>query len=379
MIILNTWGPNAWRSTDYRWQILPKGKGYEIVDTRSDWKGYATSFWPAVQRLREHTGKDVRTGGGWIENPDKPSGILFHGTSKKQLDRLLKNKKANNLYLADAEEKSWDYAEQQAHRDDAPLALLVLDSAKLSGEWEVDSGSEEEEEFDMGQWTYTGPIPVSAIVKAVYIDDETGEEERLENPKKKSEKHHYSVDMKYDFEWQHVATIRTTSPKDAIAAVKADVKRTGWSIPKGTKWRAVKVEEQKSSKKKKLRRRNPEQDRQQGFHAPRRMWTPQKLRTTIESTGDNASYLKREAEWLDPAVASRYVYGPFLDDWKSEAALILWSAKIAVGNMHKVPELYQQEIQGVYRMIDQYQQKHFPERSRNPQEESHKLKAKLLR
>lgn len=121
--------------------------------------------------------------------PHQPWGIprqrnagrpLFHGTSRTQLERILAAKRAQGLYLTDVEAKAWDYAERQAERDDAELALLVVDPRQLPGNMAVDPGaSEAEHVHDMGQWVYEGPLPRSAIVAAYYVDDDTDEPRTL--------------------------------------------------------------------------------------------------------------------------------------------------------------------------------------------------------
>lgn len=105
------------------------------------------------------------------KNP-QPKGTLFHGTSRNALEDILRGSKAYDLYLADSEAKSWDYAEQSAERDDSEVAMLVLDASRLPGDIIVDPGvSPEEWDYEMGQWIYTGQIPVEAIQGAYYIDD----------------------------------------------------------------------------------------------------------------------------------------------------------------------------------------------------------------
>jgi hypothetical protein len=102
--------------------------------------------------------------------------VLFHGTSRVQLERLLADGRARGLYLADVEAKAWDYAEQQAVRDDAELALLVVHEERLPGELTPDLGvSEDERAQDMGQWVYEGRLPRKAIVAAYYVDGDTDE------------------------------------------------------------------------------------------------------------------------------------------------------------------------------------------------------------
>lgn len=101
--------------------------------------------------------------------------FLYHGTSRPQIERMFAYH-ASGLYLADVEEKAWDYAEQQAMADDAELAMLVVEPGKLPGSFDVDVGTVEAEwDEDMGQWIYTGDIPDEAIAALYYIDEDTDE------------------------------------------------------------------------------------------------------------------------------------------------------------------------------------------------------------
>ena len=53
---------------------------------------------------------------------------LFHGTSYTQLMNIKKKKWiVDDLYLADMESKSWDYAEIQDQRDHSGTILIVLE------------------------------------------------------------------------------------------------------------------------------------------------------------------------------------------------------------------------------------------------------------
>jgi hypothetical protein len=97
---------------------------------------------------------------------------LFHGTSRTNLTRILRTGEARNLYLAEDEYKSWDYAERAAYLGDN-IAMLILDENKLDpAGLRVDPGSTSLEwEHDMGQYIYTGPITKEAVVRAFYVDD----------------------------------------------------------------------------------------------------------------------------------------------------------------------------------------------------------------
>lgn len=94
------------------------------------------------------------------------------------MERLLSSGVAEGLYLADAEAKSWDYAEQAAAEDDAEMAMLVLEATHLPG-LEEDLGVAGEEGFDLGQYLYSGKIPTEAVVRVYYIDEDTDKERPL--------------------------------------------------------------------------------------------------------------------------------------------------------------------------------------------------------
>ena len=97
--------------------------------------------------------------------------VLFTGTSYKQLMELRKKKwVVDDMYFADMESKSWDYAENKAVEDNSDNILIVIDTDKLNkSKIRVDRGSNEEEwELDMGQYIYSGNIQ-KAIIN-IYTD-----------------------------------------------------------------------------------------------------------------------------------------------------------------------------------------------------------------
>ena len=97
--------------------------------------------------------------------------FLYHGTSSIQYEKLkASNYEAVDLYLADVVEKSRDYAEIQANRDGSEeLIILTIDAVKLVGNIEIDSGSnEEEQEYDMGQWIFTGNMQDAIVGEEIF-------------------------------------------------------------------------------------------------------------------------------------------------------------------------------------------------------------------
>jgi len=87
---------------------------------------------------------------------------LFHGTSIFQFQKLKQNNwNAEEIYLADQETKSWEYAELQCQKDgSSDMILIVLETKSLNPAGiEIDRGSNEEEyQYNMGQYTYHGNI-----------------------------------------------------------------------------------------------------------------------------------------------------------------------------------------------------------------------------
>jgi len=94
-------------------------------------------------------------------NEERMPDILYHGTSASQYELIKNNGYAvEELYLADSDDKSADYAEKQSVADGSEESvILTIDTNKLDGDTQVDPGSNPEEwEYDMGQWTFTGNI-----------------------------------------------------------------------------------------------------------------------------------------------------------------------------------------------------------------------------
>ena len=95
-------------------------------------------------------------------NEAKMPDVLYHGTSAEQYERIKDNGyNVKELYLADTDAKSADYAEQQSIADGSEKSIiLTLDTNRLVyGDVRVDRGSGPEEwEYSMGQWIFTGNI-----------------------------------------------------------------------------------------------------------------------------------------------------------------------------------------------------------------------------
>lgn len=158
---------------------------------------------------------------------------LFHGTSRVQLERLLAAPTAASLYLADVEEKAWNYAEQQAVNDDSAPAMLIVRARIMPGSWEEDVGSEYEQEFDLGQWIYTGALPRKAIAAAFYVDVE-GEnvsllgKKRALNPKRKKNANPGIRDLNPP-PHTHVAAAPVADPYEGLPSGKRP--RAIWRTP----------------------------------------------------------------------------------------------------------------------------------------------------
>lgn len=96
--------------------------------------------------------------------------LLFHGTSLRQLEKMRAGGYvADGLYVGDSVENiAWHYAEEASKRDGSDPVIIHLDERKLRrlGELVPDvhsfGGGEEEEQI--GQWIYSGPLR-DAIVK----------------------------------------------------------------------------------------------------------------------------------------------------------------------------------------------------------------------
>ena len=106
------------------------------------------------------------------ETGDLSSERLFHGTSMRRLRLLLEAGVGEELYLADVEDKAWDYAERAAIADGDQLVVLTLLRSRLRGTLRADVGSGPLEwEHDMGQWIYTGSVE-GAVAQVAYLDED---------------------------------------------------------------------------------------------------------------------------------------------------------------------------------------------------------------
>ena len=103
---------------------------------------------------------------------------LFHGTSFSNLLKIKENNwNVKDLYLADVEEKSWDYASKQVDKDGSYGVVIILNSQYLDKKnITIDRGSNEEEyQYDMGQYLYSGNIQ-KAIIDIKSLDENVEKE-----------------------------------------------------------------------------------------------------------------------------------------------------------------------------------------------------------
>jgi len=97
--------------------------------------------------------------------------VLYHGTSVDQYNRMRENGfEVKELYLADTDGKSAEYAERQSIADGSEQSvILTLDTKMLIGDLRSDPGSNPEEwEYDMGQWAFDGNIKDAIINEEIW-------------------------------------------------------------------------------------------------------------------------------------------------------------------------------------------------------------------
>lgn len=104
--------------------------------------------------IREYLNENVKYGGGDMLLNDE---ILFHGTSLKQWNRIVKNNfNVSYFYVGDSEDNiARNYAEIQSRNDGSDGILIVLNSEYLIGELVDDFHGEDRQ---VGQYIFNGNI-----------------------------------------------------------------------------------------------------------------------------------------------------------------------------------------------------------------------------
>lgn len=104
--------------------------------------------------IREYLNESLKYNGNDILQDDE---ILFHGTSLKQWNKIVKNNfKVSDFYVGDSEDNiARNYAEIQSINDSSDGVLIVLNSEFLIGDLIDDYHGEDRQ---LGQYIFNGNI-----------------------------------------------------------------------------------------------------------------------------------------------------------------------------------------------------------------------------